>query len=152
MNRYALVTQLVFTNLEQKCFGIKKTQGYLHLIGVSTLMIVLAKKRNLDSEIAGCIGILHDYATYYHNTSFNHASHSSVLAASLLKDTSLFTDKEIDIIVQAVSNHSNKDTIEDNYSELIKDVDAYQHYLLDPKQLFSTTLQQRIDTVKQEIE
>lgn len=151
MNRYAIVTEIVFTNLEQKCFGIKKIQGYQHLLGVATIIMILAKKRSLDCELSSCIGILHDYATYYNNTSFHHANHSSILATSLLEDTNLFSKQEIESIVHAINNHSNKEIIDDDYSELIKDADVYQQYLIDPSQIFSTAKQKRIDKVKKEI-
>lgn len=150
MNRYQIITEIVFTNLEQKCFGIKKIQGYQHLLGVSTLMMILAKKRGLDSELSSCIGILHDYATYYNTTSFNHATQSSILVTSLLEKTNLFTKQEIDCIIHAINKHSNKDTIDDVYSELIKDADSYQQYLMEPSQRFSVAKQQRINKVIQE--
>lgn len=129
MRRLEKITEIVCKSLEQKCYGYKLRLGYRHLFGVSTLCILIAKKRNLDEELAGCIGILHDYATYYTNTSFDHAHRSSMLAKDILINSELFTDDEIEIITKAIFHHSNKETIDDIYSELIKDADVAERYL-----------------------
>ena len=37
------------------------------------------------------------------------------------------TSTEIDIICTAIHNHSNKERIDSEYDELLKDVDVFQH-------------------------
>ena len=152
MKRDQVIIKTVLSNIEEKCFGIKKLEGYQHLISVSTLMTVIASKRGLDSTLASCIGILHDYATYYTNTSFDHATRSSILAKEVLEKTTLFTKNEVLLITTAIANHSKKELLQDVYSELIKDVDIYIQYLQEPTRVFSQDKQKRIHKIKEELE
>lgn len=151
MNRYQIITQIVLSNIEQRCFGLKKLEGYQHLISVATLMTVIAPKRDLDKEIAGCIGILHDYSTYYTNSNFDHASRSGLLAKEILEQSSIFKEEEIITIVTAINNHSQKDRVDDCYSELVKDVDLYHQYMIEPTRIFITQQLLRIKKIEKEL-
>ncbi|MEQ3306976.1 HD domain-containing protein [Fusobacterium varium] len=81
----------------------------MHLYGVAQLSVILAKKRNLNQEIAIMAGMLHDIYTYKFEYS-----------------------KEIDIICTAIHNHSNKERIDSEYDELLKDADVFQHCIYNP--------------------
>ena len=151
MSRYQIITDIVLSNIEKKCFGLKKLEGYQHLISVATLMIVIAPKRDLDKEIAGCIGILHDYSTYYTNSSFDHASRSGLFAKEILEQSALFKEAEIITIVTAINNHSQKDNIDDCYSELLKDVDLYHQHIIEPTRIFTTQQLLRIKKIEKEL-
>lgn len=108
MKRYLEIEKIVYQELEKNCFGNKKRQGYRHLFGVSTLCIAYSQYVQLDCELCAIMGLLHDYSVYKNNTSFNHAQLSSELARKMLEESLLFENEEIDIIVQAIKNHSTK--------------------------------------------
>lgn len=82
------------------------------------------------------MGLLHDYSVYKNNTSFNHAQLSSELARKMLEESFLFENEEIDIIVQAIKNHSTKNKVHDQYSELLKMCDVLETYYHDPDCIF----------------
>lgn len=146
MKQYNEVVKIVHKNLESKCPGYSKQKGYQHLYGITTLCIELALIRGLDTDLAATIGILHDYATYYTASSFDHANRSAMLAKDIVID--IYAKEEIDIICTAIKNHSNKQNIDDAYSKLIKDADTWYSYLFEPDQVFSLHKQQRIDALK----
>lgn len=128
MNKLDIIKDCLYKNLESKCYGYKKKNAYDHLFGVSSICTLLAHQRHLDIELSAIIGLLHDYSTYITGTSFDHAYRSSMMVKQLLNDLN-FDEKEISIIVEAIKNHSDKDKIHDEYSELIKDADVlHQHF------------------------
>lgn len=138
MNRYLAIQEEVFNNLESYCFNNKKLHGYTHLFGVATVSIMLAPKFDLDPEICGVIGLLHDYAEFKNNTSFDHANRSSTLANIILSKNGQFSYSEILTITTAIKNHSNKDRIDDRYSEFIKLCDILHSYLNEPDKILSS--------------
>lgn len=144
MNRYEIIKDQVYQILNTDCFGNKRKQGLEHLFSVSALSQLLAKQSNLDIELAATIGILHDIATYKLNSSFDHANRSSLIAKDLLSQDNLFQDNEIEIIINAIKNHSNKEKIDDQYSELIKNADLLVQYLKEPEAIFSKEKQKRL--------
>lgn len=151
MNQLQTIKDILYKDLEDKCFGYKKKNAYDHLFGVSSLCGILALKRNLDIEIACIIGLLHDYSTYITGTSFDHANRSALMVKKILENSNLFTIEEINIIVTAIKNHSSKDQIDDDYSELIKDADAMHQYLQEKDKVFSNDYQNRINKLKIEL-
>lgn len=144
MNKLDIVKEKVFENLESKCYGYKKKQAYDHLIGVSNLCGILALKRNLDVEISMIIGLLHDYSTYILGSSFDHAHRSSMLSTKLLNDLN-FNEQDITIISTAIYNHSDKEKINDEYSELIKDADVLNQYLNQKDAIFTKEYNKRLE-------
>lgn len=103
--------------------------GYIHLYGVAQNCSLLAIKRGLNVELCTIIGLLHDIHTYKFGYVKEHAWLGAVESESLLKEPGLFTDKEIEIIRTAISHHSDKKTVHDKYSELLKDADILQESL-----------------------
>jgi hypothetical protein len=55
-----------------------------------------------------------------------------------------FTDEEINTVYTAIINHSDKDAIHDEYSELIKDADLLVKYYDDPSTIFKPSEEKRI--------
>lgn len=143
MNRLDLVKDKLYENLESKCYGYKKKQAYDHLFGVSSICGLLASKRNLDIETAMIIGLLHDYSTYILSSSFDHANRSSMLSKKLLEDLN-FNKEDINIITAAIYNHSFKDEVHDEYSELIKDADTLHQYLSQKGTIFKESYNKRL--------
>ena len=62
---------------------------------------------------------------------------SSELARKMLEESLLFENEEIDIIVQAIKNHSTKNKVHDQYSELLKMCDVLETYYHDPDCIFN---------------
>lgn len=143
MNRYEILKDIFYQNIEDKVHGMHKKEGYFHSLQVSALCKQQAIIRNLDSELAGIIGLFHDYSTYINQTSFDHAIRSSQMTHNILIQTKLFTDDEMNIIVDAIKNHSSKDKIHDEYSELIKDVDVFIQYIDDRDAVLSQEYEER---------
>lgn len=143
MNKLDLVKEALYQNLESKCFGYKKKNGYDHLFGVSSLCSYLAVKRNLDIELAAIIGMLHDYSTFITGTSFDHAYRSSTMVKELLMSLN-FEEHDINIIVEAIKNHSDKNKVHDEYSELIKDADVLHQYFTQKDAIFSDDYNHRL--------
>ena len=111
---------------------MERRNGYIHLYGVSQLSVILAKKRNLNQEIAIMGGMLHDIYTYKFEYSKDHGEKGAVLAHKILEELQIATSTEIDIICSAIQNHSNKEMIDSEYDELLKDADVLQHCIYNP--------------------
>jgi len=105
-------------------------EGHLHAVSCFTAMYAI--KRNLDSELAVMIGLLHDIHTLLADDSTNHAELSSLKARDILSSLKIVSDEELEIVCNAIKNHSSKDIIHDEYSELIKDADLSNNYFFNP--------------------
>lgn len=149
MNRYDEIEDIVYHELEKNCFGQKKKHGYRHLFGVSTLCLNLSYQFHLNPELCAIMGILHDFSVYKNNNRLNHAFMSSQLAKQILEQSLLFDQTEIDIIVQAIYNHSSKGKIDDEYSELLKLCDVVESYLHEPDIVVDQHRQKYLDIAKE---
>jgi len=129
MKRYELAKDLFFKEMLSKSSGFYLRVGLQHCLNVSAFAILIAKKRRLDEELIGIAGLFHDIHTYTKMNSFNHAYYSSIQAKELLESLNLVTTEELDIIITAIKNHSNKKITHDNYSECLKDADVLDHYM-----------------------
>jgi len=129
MNRLELVRIEMDTILLNQENVNVRPDGYIHLYGVAQNCSLLAIKRKLNIELCTIIGLLHDIYTYKIGYSKDHAMLGATEAENLLKDLELFTEEEIEIIKTAISHHSDKKTIHDAYSELLKDADVLQNSL-----------------------
>lgn len=147
MNRYHLIKDEVNQILQNECYGKYRIVGYNHLYSVVATSRILANQRNLDLEIASIIAILHDLAIYKYANHFDHASRSSELARQLLQESNQFSEEELTIITTAIKNHSNKDKIDDDYSELIKDADLLVQYYDEPEATLPSTKQVRLNKI-----
>ncbi len=145
MSRVIDVKEILYKDIENKCYGKQKLDGFDHLSGVSSLCAYLANQRYLDEELASIIGLLHDCSTYLTGTSFDHAARSSDIARKILNDLDLFNRVEINIICNAIRNHSDKDKLHDEYSELIKDADVLQQYFNEIDAVLPLEYQKRIN-------
>jgi uncharacterized protein len=129
MDRLELVrAEIDIVLLNQEDVNVRP-EGYIHLYGVAQNCTLLAIKRGLNVEICTIIGMLHDIYTYKFGYVKEHGLLGSVEAENLLRDLEVFTDEEIEIIKTAIIHHSDKKTIHDKYSELLKDADLLQNSL-----------------------
>ncbi len=130
MNRYEIIKDLFFTDLNKRCFGFNLNEAMFHLVQVSTFNILIGKKEGFDIELCAIAGLLHDSATYINGTSFNHALLSSEYTKKLLDKSGLFEQAETEMIVRAIANHSSKKQVDDKFSEILKASDVASSYLL----------------------
>lgn len=149
MNRYEIIQKQVYQDIEENCYGAKKLQAFSHLFGVSTLCLTYAEKFDLDRELCGIMGLLHDFSQFKNNNSFDHANRSSFLANNMLLKSGKFTATEIAIITVAIKNHSNKNKTDDKYSEFLKLCDVICSYLVEPDKVFSSGYEKYIHLAKE---
>lgn len=124
-----LETILSETQVKNKTRETTLEREMIHSIGCCRLAQIVALKRNLDMEISGIIGIIHDYGRIITGKNKNHAQKAIAPLHSLLLNTHHFSQKEIELITTAVGNHSSKELTQGPYDELIKDVDILENYL-----------------------
>ena len=127
MNRLQLVRAEIDELLLTQPNVQARRDGYVHLYGVAQNCALLAIKRGLDIELCTIMGLLHDIYTYKFEYVKNHGVLGAAEAENLLKKLDLFSEAEIELVKRAVRNHSNKKTIHDKYSELLKDADILQN-------------------------
>jgi uncharacterized protein len=129
MNRIEMLRKLIDQILHKNIDLENKRCSFVHLYSVSAFCNMIALKRNLDPEIALAIGMLHDISSYITNDPTDHSKYGKIESEKILKESTLFSLKEINIITQAIYNHSDKQNVHNQYDELIKDADVLQHYL-----------------------
>ena len=129
MDRLELVRNEIDTILFRSEKANVRSEGFIHLYGVAQNCTLLAIKRKLDVELCTIIGLLHDIYTYKYGYVKEHAILGASEAENLLIDLDVFTKDEIDIIKTAITNHSDKKTKHDKYSEMLKDADVLQNSL-----------------------
>lgn len=112
-----------------------KRCAYVHLYGVGQAAAFIAMKRGFDrkyAELAEIAGMLHDYTKYIYNEEENHAEKSALYAREILKNTHDYSDAEIELVYEAIYNHSNKKETGNPFDEILKDADEMQHYFRNP--------------------
>jgi uncharacterized protein len=129
MKRLAVVRNEIDHLLLNQSNDNKNLDVYIHLYGVAQNCSILAIKRGLDVELCTIIGMLHDIHTYKFGYVKEHASLGAIEAEKILRDLELFSEEEIEVAKNAIYNHSDKKTVHDKYSELIKDADVLQNSL-----------------------
>ncbi len=109
-----------------------------HMYSSSQLAKLLAKRRGFDIEIAGIAGAIHDLAIIETGKFENHGPLGGPLVRNLLleynsrygKEFGKISREEIDLVVNATINHTNKKQFDDSaFDELIKDVDSLDRFL-----------------------
>lgn len=110
--------------------------GYVHLYGVGMAAAFIALRRGFDPELAEMAGMLHDYISYQ-DRKFDtptHAHECEPIVRRLLDEINMTTEEETDLICSAVYHHSDKDRVDSEFDEIIKDADVMQHWLRNPKE------------------
>jgi HD superfamily phosphodiesterase len=83
----------------------------------------------LDAELGTIAGMLHDLWTYKTGNPTDHAQRGAKLAREVLSQLGCFSEREIEILCQAVAHHRVKGEVHGAYDELLKDADVLSHYL-----------------------
>lgn len=109
--------------------------GYVHLYGVGQACALIALSRGHNrqyAELAEIAGMLHDYSKYYECIEEKHAEKSSIEARKILSAIGRFTDMEIETICHAILRHSDKNSVDNEFDEILIDADEMQHWLRNP--------------------
>lgn len=136
-NRLERVRQFVDEIIPTQSEAEQRRCGYVHLYGVSETCTLLAIKRGLDPELCAAMGMLHDIWSYGSDFSVEagpdpeHGRLGIPKARHILKKSG-FSSEEIEVICTAISHHSDKINIHNEFDELLKDADVLQHYLYNP--------------------
>ncbi len=126
--------------------------GYVHLYGVSAICGLLALKRGLDVEICSVAGMLHDIWSYKVGYSVDHGKLGSIEARKILNEINCFSEEEINIICSSIFSHSNKQDIDNDYCEVLKDADVLQHYLYNTNLPINENEKDRLNMLFKELE
>lgn len=99
----------------------------MHAHGVAYFCVMLAKKRGLNTKLAYCMGLLHDWGRI-HEEDFT-SSHGRTGAEALKKQIQTwgdFTDTEQVMLLDAIQSHSKKKRVDGPYAEVLKDADLFE--------------------------
>ena len=99
----------------------------MHAHGVAYLCVMIAKKRGLNTKLAYCMGLLHDWGRIY-GEDFT-SSHGKTGAESLKEQVKAwgdFTDTEQMMLLDAIQFHSKKKRVDGPYAEVLKDADLFE--------------------------
>lgn len=132
MNRIEKVREYVDAILLDMSDTVERRCGYSHLYGVSQACTMIALKRRENTELATIAGMLHDIYFYSTMDTKDHAHKGSVMARGFLNSLHSFDDEEIDMICNAIYNHSSKDVKHSSFDEVLIDADVLQHCLYNP--------------------
>ena len=123
-----------------------------HLHGVSLGAVMIAKKRGEDPELAAMAGLLHDVFAYKRGSYDDHAHLGAEYIRKLLEKIELTTPEETEIICSAIWHHSDKDTVDTPFDEVLKDADALQHFLIMPLVAPAPHEAARVSKLKEELD
>lgn len=124
--------------------------AYIHLYGVAQAGALIAIKRKENVELAVIAAMLHDIYTYKNMNLIDHAHQGAVLAREILEELKIFSWEEIDLICQAIYNHSEKERVHGTLDEILKDADVMQHVLYNPLFQIKAHEQARFHNLKNE--
>ena len=128
----------------------KRDAALIHLNGVSLAAVLVAEKRNLDPELPAMAGLLHDMAAYLSGSYDDHAHRGAELAKTYLEELGSTTQEENEIIVSMIWHHDDKDVIDSDWDEVLKDADVIHHCFQDPSKPIKAKEQARYDALKKE--
>lgn len=99
-----------------------------HLYGVSTCAMLLARRRGLDAQLAGALGLVHDIWTLATGDAHKRGEKGAPLAHALVLAAG-YTMEEADTVADALCHHADKAGLHGPYAELLKDADTLQPWL-----------------------
>lgn len=129
VDRLEKVRKLINNILIEDKVTEEKSGVFAHLYGVSNTCTLIALKRGLNVELCAIIGMLHDISTYKTQYTPDHGILGAIEARKILEEIELFNENEIEVVCGAISKHSNKYNIDNEYDEVLKDAYVLQHYL-----------------------
>lgn len=109
-----------------------RNSGIEHTFAVVHFSTLLAKQKNERLDLAQIASYLHDIAYYTSHYENNHAKRSADMAKTILETATHLSFTEIEIVIQAIAYHSDKDKIHDGLCEILKNADVLAHALNTP--------------------
>ena len=128
----------------------KRAKAVAHLHGVSLAAVIIAKKRNQNSELAAMAGLLHDLYAYKSGSYDDHAHRGADYAKEILDEMKVTSPEETKIICSAIWNHDSKSEINEPMDEVLKDADVIDHSLADPTKAVKENEQSRYSKLSEE--
>ncbi|MEC0129146.1 CHAP domain-containing protein [Paenibacillus pabuli] len=137
LKRVELVRALVLETLHTTENTSKKEEALVNLFGVSSFAILLAIRREQNSEIAAIAGLLHGF--YYYKTGIKYfpGPNSADTVRPILRSTQIFTDEELSVILRSIFYQKDKHRVHGPYEEIIKDAILIERYVQNPGDHFS---------------
>jgi HD superfamily phosphodiesterase len=132
MNRIEILRQYIDEILLNMTDVEERRCAYLHLYGVAQCSTLIALKRGENVELATMAGMLHDIYSYAKLDTKDHAHKGSIIAREILTSLQITNDSETKIICDAIYAHSNKELVNSDFDEVLKDADVLQHCLYNP--------------------
>ena len=145
MGRLKELRKYVDSKLEEMPDAGKRNSAIVHLYGVSLAATMIAKKRDLDPEIASMAAMLHDLYAYESGSYDDHAHKGADLAREILGELRLTDEKETDMICSAIYHHDDKLVVDDPMDEVLKDADVIHHCMNDLSKPIKEKEQARYD-------
>lgn len=123
----------------------ERSAAFIHLYGVSLASTMIAKKRDLDSELLSMAAMLHDLHAYISGSYEDHAHKGAELAREILNSLNLTTDDETEMICSAIFHHDDKLVEDGPMEEALKDADVISHCLHDTSKAIKEKEQKRYE-------
>jgi len=110
----------------------------MHMYSSSQLAKIIALRRGMDMELASIAAAIHDITVIVTKKTDGHAEKAEIYVRDIIEkynnqwseNNSFITKAEEDLLVNAITKHSEKDTYSnDSFVELLKDVDSIDRYL-----------------------
>jgi hypothetical protein len=76
--------------------------------------------------------MLHDIYSYGNMDTVDHARKGATMASRMLAQLQVVNEDEATIVCDAIRGHSDKDSTDSAFDEVLKDADAFQSWLCDP--------------------
>ncbi len=131
MGRLKDLRKLVLKELKAVDDRKKRDSAVIHLNGVALAASMIAEKRGLNNELACMAALMHDLAAYLSGSYDDHAHKGAKIAERLLKELDETTEEENRIICSMIYHHNDKDAVDSEMDEVLKDADVIDHCLKD---------------------
>lgn len=149
--RYEKIHDLIVEEFQTIYNHTLRTYAIEHTSMVDAYITLIASSRGLDVELAKVCAVLHDYFKFTRNMPLEHALKGSKIARTVLTDSKLFSPDEINMVVHAIQEHSNKDQQSEQLDEALKDADVLASWSENPAQPLSPVRQSRLENLKTEL-
>ena len=150
MSRLKELRKYVDVELNKMEDADKRTSAIAHLYGVSLAATMIARKRELDPEIAAMAAMLHDLYAYKSGSYDDHARKGADLARAILGELKLTDESETELICSAIYHHDDKLVTDSPMDEVLKDADVIDHCLKDASKAVKEKEQARFDSLCKE--
>ena len=145
MSRLKVLRNFINSELIKMDDNDKMISAVNHLYGVSLAATMIAKKRDLDTELAAMAAMLHDLYAYKSGSYDDHAHLGAELAREILNDLKLTNESETEMICSAIYHHDDKLSVDSPMDEVLKDADVIHHCMNDLTKTIKEKEQSRFD-------